>query len=132
MLAIFYIVITPLSGRTTPGCAVPGEATTTSAAGLLTPIKSEETRDEPAEVAGRLMTEVRRPFGLTCVPGRELTVTASIGIAVGVRRSADEMLRDADLALYRVKASDKDPYVVYSSEVGFGSSQPQSDRHPVG
>ena len=30
VLAIFYIVTTPLSGRTTPGCAAPGEATSAS------------------------------------------------------------------------------------------------------
>ncbi|MGH9019019.1 MAG: diguanylate cyclase, partial [Acidimicrobiales bacterium] len=68
----------------------------------------------PEAIAARLMNEVRKPFRLACVPGRELTVTASIGIATGERRSADEMLRDADLALYRAKAMGKDCYVVYS------------------
>lgn len=72
---------------------------------------------EPDEVAERLMKEVRRPFELGSVPGRELSVTASIGIAVGVRQSADEMLRDADLALYRAKANGKDCHVIYSQDV---------------
>ncbi len=72
---------------------------------------------DPDEVAERFMKEVRRPFELGCVPGRELSVTASIGIAVGVRQSADEMLRDADLALYRAKANGKDCHVIYSQDV---------------
>ena len=72
---------------------------------------------DPDEVAERLMKEVRRPFELGCVPGRELSVTASIGIAVGARQSADEMLRDADLALYRAKANGKDCHVIYSQDV---------------
>jgi len=69
----------------------------------------------PEAIAERVMAEVRRPFRLTCVPDHELTVTASIGIAAGNRASADEMLRDADLALYRAKASGKDCHVVFST-----------------
>jgi hypothetical protein len=37
--------------------------------------------------------------------GRELSVTASVGIAFGLRGSADELLRDADIALYEAKAA---------------------------
>jgi diguanylate cyclase (GGDEF)-like protein len=71
----------------------------------------------PEVIADRLMNEVRRPFLLSCVPDRELSVTASIGIAIGDRASADEMLRDADLALYRAKATGKDCRVIYSQDL---------------
>jgi diguanylate cyclase (GGDEF)-like protein/PAS domain S-box-containing protein len=47
----------------------------------------------------RLLTEVVAPIE---VEGRELWLGASIGIATG--RTADELLRDADLAMYRAKA----------------------------
>jgi PleD family two-component response regulator len=42
-------------------------------------------------------------------------VTASIGVATGTRESADDLLRDADIALYRAKAAGKGRYCVYSA-----------------
>jgi len=48
-----------------------------------------------------------------CIRDRPITVTASIGIANGDRASAQELLRDADIALYRAKATGKDCYVVF-------------------
>jgi diguanylate cyclase (GGDEF)-like protein len=71
----------------------------------------------PEAIAERLMGEVRKPFDFDGVPGGRLKMTASIGIAVGERSSADEMLRDADIALYRAKASGKDCHVVYVADV---------------
>ena len=37
-----------------------------------------------------------------------ITVTASIGIATGDRATAQELLRDADIALYQAKAAGRD------------------------
>jgi diguanylate cyclase (GGDEF)-like protein len=71
----------------------------------------------PGVIADRFMREIRRPFRLSCVPGRELSVTASIGIAVGDRQTADEMLRDADIALYQAKAAGKDRHIVHSADL---------------
>ena len=65
-------------------------------------------------IADRLMDEIRRPFRLPGADPDRLSVTASIGIAAGERRSADDILRDADLALYRAKAAGKDRCIVYS------------------
>jgi predicted signal transduction protein with EAL and GGDEF domain len=42
-----------------------------------------------------------------------VTVSASVGIAVGPRTSVDELLRDADLALYAAKAAGKDRYMLF-------------------
>ena len=47
------------------------------------------------------------PIKLTVEGDTRVTVTASIGIAVGVRSSAEELLRDADIAMYRAKANGK-------------------------
>lgn len=66
-------------------------------------------------IADRVLNEIRRPFQLSGVDPCRLSVTASIGIAVGDRRSADDILRDADLALYRAKAAGKDRCIVYSA-----------------
>ena len=40
-------------------------------------------------------------------------MSASIGISVGDRSTAGELLRDADVALYQAKAAGKDRYVVF-------------------
>ena len=42
-------------------------------------------------------------------------VTASIGIACGRYATADELLRDADLALYQAKGQGKDRHAVFSA-----------------
>ena len=47
--------------------------------------------------------------------GESVLVTASIGIACGRYRTADELLRDADLALYQAKGQGKDRHAVFSA-----------------
>src|ERR1700730_589837 len=48
--------------------------------------------------------------------GRKLfAVTASVGLAVGQYSSPDDLLRDADLALYAAKAAGKDRYVLFDA-----------------
>jgi diguanylate cyclase (GGDEF)-like protein/PAS domain S-box-containing protein len=61
------------------------------------------------DVAADLLAELRKPFHLD---GREVFVTASIGIAVG--GGPEELLRSADVAMYRAKAAGKSQYVVYA------------------
>ena len=46
-----------------------------------------------------------------------MTVTASIGIAGGTRNSAAELLRDADIALYRAKAPGKNRQALFQPEM---------------
>ena len=46
---------------------------------------------------------------------RRVTVTASIGIAAGDRTSAEELLRDADIAMYRAKWDGKNRYVLFET-----------------
>jgi diguanylate cyclase (GGDEF)-like protein/PAS domain S-box-containing protein len=67
----------------------------------------------PGMVAERIREVLRKPFRIDGFEGLSLTVTASIGIANGDRASAQELLRDADIALYRAKATGKDCYVVF-------------------
>ncbi len=44
-----------------------------------------------------------------------MSVTASIGIAMGERISAEEILRDADIAMYRAKWDGRNRYVVFET-----------------
>jgi diguanylate cyclase (GGDEF)-like protein len=69
----------------------------------------------PELVAERLLEVLRQPYDLSDTLGRHLSITASIGIAVGSRDSADELLRDADLALYRAKGSGRDRFALFES-----------------
>jgi diguanylate cyclase (GGDEF)-like protein len=65
-------------------------------------------------IAERLQEALRSPFRLT---GRqtELTVTACIGIATGERSGAEELLRDADIAMHRAKRDGKSRHVLFES-----------------
>jgi diguanylate cyclase (GGDEF)-like protein len=71
----------------------------------------------PELVAERLLEVLRQPYEMSDAGGRELSVTASIGIALGLRASADELLRDADIALYEAKAAGRNRYVLFQSEM---------------
>lgn len=70
--------------------------------------------DEAAasSVAKRLLGVLNRPYSLA---GHTVNSTASIGVVCSDRgyRTADEMLRDADIAMYEAKASGKGCHVVF-------------------
>lgn len=73
--------------------------------------------DAGAEVVAERILEVfREPFELLGLE-RSVHMSASIGIAVGAREAADSLLHDADIALYRAKASGKRCYRVFSPEM---------------
>jgi diguanylate cyclase (GGDEF)-like protein/PAS domain S-box-containing protein len=74
----------------------------------------EDVKDvqDAIRVAERLQRELQLPF---CLSGHEISPTASIGIAL---RSSDhhqpeDILRDADLALYQAKASGRARYKIF-------------------
>jgi diguanylate cyclase (GGDEF)-like protein/PAS domain S-box-containing protein len=61
----------------------------------------------PEVVAERIRDVLATPFQISA-SDTPLRVTASIGIAQGDRADGGELLRDADIALYRAKAAGKD------------------------
>ncbi len=71
----------------------------------------------PELVAERILEVLREPFVLPSLDEVELPVRASIGLAVGARSSADELLRDADVALYQAKQAGKGRYVLFHPEM---------------
>jgi diguanylate cyclase (GGDEF)-like protein len=75
----------------------------------------------PELVAERVREVLRQPYDISDHvdghAGRQLSITASIGIAAGERMSADELLRDADVALYEAKAAGKDRHVTFESSM---------------
>ncbi len=104
-----------------------------------------EAVDDPAQavrVAERITEELRRPF---IMEGRDLYVIASIGISLGDARThdPDDLLREADTAMYRVKDEGGDfrvfnpaMYERAFSAIG-GGERPQEShrargvRHPL-
>jgi diguanylate cyclase (GGDEF)-like protein len=75
------------------------------------------TRENPPErVAQRVIEAVRQPVALE-QGERPLTCTVSVGIAIGARANADQLLRDADLALYTAKAAGKDRAVLFEANM---------------
>ncbi|MHB8576908.1 MAG: putative bifunctional diguanylate cyclase/phosphodiesterase, partial [Dehalococcoidia bacterium] len=70
---------------------------------------------DAARVAERLLEALQPPFALA---GREVFVTASIGISVSPAAEsagAGDMLREADIAMYRAKAAGKSRCIVFDA-----------------
>jgi len=68
----------------------------------------------PELIAERLLDALTEPIKI----GEEqtpVTVTASIGIAAGERTAAAELLRDADIAMYRAKWSGRNRHILFES-----------------
>jgi diguanylate cyclase (GGDEF)-like protein/PAS domain S-box-containing protein len=75
---------------------------------------------EATDAADRIGTALRAPFPLG---GREVFVSASIGVALGAARHGrpDTLLRNADLALYRAKTTGKARFAVFEPSMEQGA-----------
>jgi diguanylate cyclase (GGDEF)-like protein/PAS domain S-box-containing protein len=70
---------------------------------------------EATIIAERVLHSLQAPFLLD---GRELFVGASIGIALATARShPEQVMRDADVAMYRAKADGKGRHAVFDAEM---------------
>ncbi|MFI5935202.1 putative bifunctional diguanylate cyclase/phosphodiesterase [Actinoplanes sp. NPDC051494] len=74
-------------------------------------VVSDPARRDAEAVAGRIAATLREPF---LVGGRELRTTASIGLARAAdAEDVDQLIRNADLAMYRAKAPGGDALAAY-------------------
>ena len=71
----------------------------------------------PELIAERLLDALDQPFKLGAGNETRVTVTASIGIAVSEKAEAADLLRDADIAMYRAKWDGKNRYVVFETSM---------------
>jgi diguanylate cyclase (GGDEF)-like protein len=67
----------------------------------------------PEMIAERVHEVLKPAFHIPGIDNMSITVSASIGIAVGDRPSAEDLLRDADIALYRAKGAGRDQSVLF-------------------
>ena len=74
------------------------------------------TADDAVAVADRVIASLAEPMRIA---GKELYTSASIGIAlVDARyRSPEELLRDADVAMYRAKATGRQRYAIFDEQL---------------
>lgn len=81
---------------------------------LLEPLSTPE---HATQIASRIQAELRRPIA---VSGFEVTVSVSMGIVMccvpGLETAVD-ILRDADIAMYRAKAAGRDSYVIFEPQM---------------
>lgn len=69
-----------------------------------------------AEVAERIKQKLAKPFELR---GHKVFVSASVGVVIGNKASdcLDDLLRNADLAMYRAKALGKAGYQIFDTQM---------------
>ena len=74
---------------------------------------------DAAATADRIVKSLRRPIG---AGGRELTVSASLGVVVSGEGGAlaEELLRNADLAMYLAKEKGRSRWELFDAEMGSG------------
>mgnify|MGYP001283442436 FL=1 len=79
-------------------------------------VQSSNAQATAMRIAERVLYSLRRPFSLS---GQEMFVSSSIGIAVSTAadRTSGELLRKADIALYRAKAEGRSRFVLFTEEL---------------
>jgi diguanylate cyclase (GGDEF)-like protein len=78
-------------------------------------VEHSEFDASPELIAERLLDVLQQPIELAAAGGRSVSISASIGIAYGMQTSAEELLRDADFALYEAKRAGKHRFTVFES-----------------
>ena len=79
-------------------------------------IEDDHLPQTACKVAQRILNTLQHPM---TIAGRELQASASIGIAIGAdtHRNTDEILHDADVALYRAKEAGRQRFVLFDESL---------------
>ena len=100
------------------GQILPSDAVPARLGGDEFAVLVDDSGDEvgPVGLALRLLNDLRRPFRIN---GREIVITASIGIAAVNDRatSAEVVLRNADMAMYLAKEKGKDRVELFEEQM---------------
>lgn len=83
-----------------------------------------EVKDASAaiQIAEKILSDIKQPFNIS---GHDLYIGASIGIALypDSGDTLDALIKNADIAMYRVKKTGKDGYQMYNSDMHSASSE---------
>lgn len=79
-------------------------------------LEDTSTAERAVRVAERIIEALHRPFELQ---GHEVLVHASLGIAFSATglEAADDLVRNADVAMYRAKSEGKSRYAIFEEEM---------------
>jgi diguanylate cyclase (GGDEF)-like protein len=93
-------------------------------------VLAESSADDAAleSLAQRMIELLREPIAAGGA-GSSISMTVSIGVAVGRYQTTDQLLRDADMALYAAKAAGKNRYALF--DAGPRPSHPHAALGPV-
>jgi diguanylate cyclase (GGDEF)-like protein len=80
---------------------------------FLVLLETDSLEGGPQRVAQRLLDLLHDSCALGPHIGRRLSITASIGIAYGLDQPAEDLLSDADIALYVAKTTGKNRFVLF-------------------
>jgi diguanylate cyclase (GGDEF)-like protein/PAS domain S-box-containing protein len=74
------------------------------------------TERDAVELTERIQREVQKPFQLGSM---EVSISASIGITFGANgyESSDQIIRDADIAMYKAKSNGKAQYAIFDASL---------------
>ena len=103
-------------GERLKGCVRPADTVARLGGDEFTILLEDVSVEGAAQTAERIQAVLKRPFLLS---DKQVPITVSIGIvpaAAGYDR-AEDVLRDADLAMYRAKALGKAGYQVFTAEL---------------
>jgi diguanylate cyclase (GGDEF)-like protein len=95
------------AARRLQGCLRPTDTAARLGGDEFAVLLERVTDAEAAAVAGPVLDTLHQPFGLN---GRTIPIKASLGVATGLPGAdeAEELLRNADVAMYAAKAEGKD------------------------
>ncbi len=103
-------------GERLKGCVRPADTVARLGGDEFTILLEDASIEAAARTAERIQNVLKRPFSLS---DKQIPITVSIGIvpsAAGYDRPED-VLRDADLAMYRAKALGKAGYQIFTAEL---------------
>jgi len=105
------------AARRLQGCLRPADTAARLGGDEFAVLLERVTDAEAAEtVAGRILDTLHKPFGLN---GRTIPIKSSIGVAVAQPGAldVDELLRNADVAMYAAKAGGKDRFELFRPDM---------------